>query len=544
MSFILKYSPAFFRKLDTHLRINHTWLWATKIHIHVFLALVLGAFFSLIGLIYFADVQHVPGKHSVNGFFALLFVPAALFTLLMLYNMSLFNTDKSGAYRFPYQEFFQFGIYFITFCLPLLIIVPPTLILNERIANLVDDRQFEIDKKAFNEGDIFFPRMNYEQYHYFPNDHIYLEETRPKRVINEHYNEDDYITEAVIDVDYIARPSDEEDSARREMLYQWERMRDSIFWHRGAFINARPKLYFQQSRMWSRARYYDPYDRHTESLDEMQLRDSMHRMYLNNINITKDPALAAKNIAAVSIALKKYYRKIEINERHVLNDFLNNNYSHGSLNSEFIRIAFEVAHRNVENIQDAKLRHITAWNYWFYNGIGIFIFVLSILFYIFKNVHWKQFLLAIALSALIITVISVIEAVSRFNGEFISVMGVLLPIVFLVCSVKGFKITKFSWIHNQMNIMLNAVLPFFPVIVLFYLSSYHQIFEIEYFDKFKEYYTTASGEQAWRYTQAYYTEVSRIWGITYWAGIFLYVFIWNSYLKILYLRYWFLPKVK
>ncbi|MBA3898872.1 MAG: hypothetical protein H0X62_01470 [Bacteroidetes bacterium] len=156
MKFTQKISPPFLKRADIYLRKNHPWIWATKVHLHIYLAFLLACIFSLVGLFYNIDVNQVPTGNDQDVLFNLLFVPAALFGVFIIYNMSLFNPDKSAAYRFKYQEFFLFLIYIFSFFLPFVIPYSAGLILNERISALVSDETYEQDVTAFNYGRIFF----------------------------------------------------------------------------------------------------------------------------------------------------------------------------------------------------------------------------------------------------------------------------------------------------------------------------------------------------------------------------------------------------
>ena len=528
MEFIFKIAPPILKDLDNYLRVNHTWIWSTKVHIHTYMALLLGSFFSMVAAIYIVDIHDVVSVSEQDTFFGLLFIPAVIFAMYILYNMSLFNTDKSCSYRFKYQEFFLYILFFFNLALPLLIPLPAAFILNERVDNLVEDSQFEQDKTDINYGIGYFPYKAYD-FVYYPTDSIYIIETDTIESNNfdMHYNKESNY--------YYAG------QYRDQKLKEWGEFRDSIYWHKGIFKNTRPKLYYQYRNRWKKG-YYDYSEYAYEySYNSELYKDSLLGIHITALNTKRDYQLAASYIGKVSKMIRKYYKDTIVDETVILNDFKIHNYGYGYVD-ENIAHSMRAIIINVSRIHGAKLRKVVVWQSGFWVFLGIFVFCLTLLYSIFKSVHWKQFLLSFGTSALLLTVILIIEVSFRFKGDFVALTGVILPIVLLFKTIQGFQIKKFSWILSQTNILLSIILPFYPLIVLFYLDEYHDIFEIAYFDQFKEYYIDTAGDEQWNYNQAYYTLVSFIWWTTFYSGLGIYVVAWNSYLKTLYLRYWFLPK--
>lgn len=524
MNFILKTAPSFLRTLDNYLRVNHSWIWMTRIHIHIYLALIAGIVFSGVGFAYYFNIKDVPGLRDQDSFFLLLFIPATVFCVYILYNMSLFNTDKSHAYRFRYQGFFIFLIYFLSLALPLIIPYSASCILNKRIAALVEDRQFNQDMKQLNEGLPFFPRYNFSDYDYYPSDSVYLYERSPKK-----FQEGDYNS----DIDYGTRQF-------------WETMRDSIFFHTGVFENKRPHLYYNKSRLWDDVYYEEGlfWGRTYEHLAYDYNSDSLFNLYIQNFNLRKDKAKAAEHIAQTTALLLRYSKGYQAEPDMVLRHYMENYYKPDVENHYLRELPFDETINNVTNIYMAKLDRADAFDKGVFSGLLIAVFCMALLFQIFKNVHWKQFLLGAAIFAIIMTLIVVVEVISNMRGQFFSMMGVILPFLLLIASIKGFSITRFSWILNQVSILLNVVLPFYPLLVVFYFAEFHGLFQAEYFDQFKIYSIDRFGVQQWEYSPEYYVLITFIWMCAFWSGILGYVFIWNSYLKTLYLRYWSLPKNK
>ncbi|MCW3102080.1 MAG: hypothetical protein JWO09_520 [Bacteroidetes bacterium] len=511
MNFILKISPPFLRKLDDHLRINHTWIWTTRIHLHIYLSVLGCLFFSLIGMLYRIDITEAPGVHQQDMFLVLLFIPAVILGFFMIYNMSLFNSDKSQGYRFRYQEVLLFLVTFFSFCLPLLIPFSAAFILNERIAGLEEDKQFLADETAFNEGMPFFPSSPYN-YQYFPSDSTYLLET----------------------VDYT---NDELNDYRQH----WSRMRDSIFWHRGVFRDARPYLYYTEARTFGRSSYNYRYRPHVLSYFN---RDSAYTAYLRKINIARDPAIIIPAIAGMDLLLNKYSEGITVDRQLVLKRFMNHEYKPDNVGGELLETTLNNCTANIYAIEDAKCRNGAAWQTEVWMFLALFIFCFTIVYRVYKNVHWQQLLIAVAIIIGGLSIIAIFEDAFRTYGNIFLNTGMFLPLVLLFLSIKGFSIRSFSWVLSQANILLSGFLPFYPVIILYYLNRYFNILECSFFDRYKEILGEPSGYQRVVYNAEYYRLVKTIWFCTFSFGILSYVFIWNCYLKALYLRYWSLPKNK
>ncbi|NQY10486.1 MAG: hypothetical protein HRT71_13365 [Flavobacteriales bacterium] len=541
MNFLRKISPPFLKNIDTFLRVNYSWIWATKIHIHLYLTVLLTSFFSIVALIYHIDLVDVPSINDQGGFWGILFVPAFAFLGFMLYHMALFNPDKSGAIRFKYQEFFVFLLYIISFSLPLAIPYVSTYVLNTRIEALADSKQLEEEEHKFQYGKPYFSPYAYN-YHYYPNDSLYL-------ILHEYdlsSGRYDYDPDYAKEIDSLIGP---------ELFLEylsWETMRDSIFYHRGVFKKKRPKLYFQDKYNSSfpnaSLTYYtnpnNTYERYTEYqyLDPIyRQKDSIYQLFLENVNINRNERVAIQHIGEFEKLLIKYGDTTSIDKQMVFAQFKAHNYSK-SIGHIELYDEIGLTDRNMSNIHRSKVKDSIIYKFEWYILILILVFILTVIYTIYKNVHWTQMLLSIGIIAILITVIAVITVIFRFREEFVLSCAVFFVLFCLALSVKGFWLKRFSWIFSQTNILLTFALPFYLLLVLFYLDEVHDIFEISYFDKFLEPKTNSYGEEYMDYNNEYHKLVSRIWGFVAWCSPIIYLLLWNSYLKTLYLRYWFLPK--
>lgn len=555
MNFILKIAPSFLKKFDEYLRVNHTWLWTTRIHLHLYASLLATILFSGLGLIYVVDIMEVPSRHDQNFLFGILMVPAVALALYFVYNMSLFNVDKSAGRRFKYQEFFLFIIYYLSFCLPLVIPFSASMILNERIDSLVENATFEEDKKTYNKALIYFPHDNSGDYSYFPSDTAYLVyEKRNDNEYDDNLSAIEAAAMAAADAKAAAQSvtMDLENSDVHDSLSNaWDLMRDSIYYHKGVFKHTRPRLYYSNSLEWNNSWNYDDYgylnnfSPDEKTVDKSHIADSLFHIYLRGINISKEPTNARKDITAFLKLVQKYHQDTLINADFVYTNFKKNVYGGIPFNADYMRMAVSDLDDNISHIQTAKSKHVSAWDRDTHVFLVIFIFVLTVIFQVYKNVHWSELLISAGVAAVLITLIVFVTIMLNFVGiRSDSYIPLGLALLFLAASVRGFYITRFSRPLNQINILLYYGMPYFPVIILAFLVEYFEIFKIAYFDKYKHYVVNDEGVKELVYNDAYFQLVDDIWMWTFIGGVVMFVFVWNSYLKTLFLRYWSLPKKK
>jgi hypothetical protein len=520
MNFIYKISPAALKQFDSYLRVNHTWIWSTAIHLHLYLGILLTAVFSIVGLLYSVSLTDVPSPREQETFFGILIVPAIVLGLLILYNMSLFNTDKSHAYRFRYQEFFLLLIYFISFCIPLVIPYSASTILNKRVATLITDQEFEHDREALDKARLFFPEASGGYYNYYPTDSAYIHQ------LHLHSQDDRYAATA---------------TASYVMDYGefWRVMRDSIFYHKGIFSEKRPHLYYETERLWA---WNNGWETDPNPSTTTYRKDSAFRQYLKRMNIERNPSEAAFHIAQMRALTEKYFGAFSYDEQDVLSRFKNNYYLPSNENVWRAQ-GIETVEAHLYNIMMAKDQRVSSASVEMLYVFMILAFCITLLFQMYKNVHWNQLLLAIGLGTLILTLMVIIEVVAHTNGDFFLTMSAWLPVVFLIFSLRVLSLKRFSWKYNVVVLFLNALIPFFPVIFLLYMDEIFRFFTMPYFDKYMV-YEWRNGYFDWFYTDRYYEVVNMIKIWTFVGGVLLYAFVWNSYLKVLYLRLWSLPKNK
>ncbi|MBL4577058.1 MAG: hypothetical protein JKX74_01220 [Flavobacteriales bacterium] len=528
MSFILKYAPAFFQRLDNYLRVNHPWLWSTRIHITMYLALILSGVFALVGWAYGLDIRDLPTLGDSEGFFSLLIIPTVIFMVFTVYHMALYNSDKSYGRKFLYQEFFVFFIYTLSFILPFVIPYSAQLMVDHRIADLVDDEELHLDHKNYDYGRMYFPDDSYD-YDYYPSDSIYIDEYHRKAL--------GFVggTEAEL------AAYQEWQQELYQMHREWENMKDSIYQHEGVFLHERPYLYLDR-RYFRKAEYYYV----DERKDLWEIEDSLLEEFVYQRNIDRDIAYATEGIANVVRLMDQYSYvsdiKADLDEQTILEDYRAHNYK-WSFSEKYLGPNLHKARGNMNRIAEAKNFDGYMYDGFWFMFMFVFLYYCAIFFNVFKNVHWKQFLLGLVVIGAGWAVFGIIDVMYNFRGDLMmSSLMILLGLCFWQ-SFRAFSATRYTVWMNQAVVLLNFLLPVVPFAILGFMDVVLDFFHWEYFDQYREmkfYY----GEWHWDYTDEYHIVVEAIRLITFWAGILIYPFVWNTYVKILYLRLWALPSNK
>lgn len=518
MNFILKIAPAFLKKLDGYLRANHTWIWATRIHLNLYLSVLLSLLFILLGFLYKMDVKDVISTSEQNFFFGILFIPATILLGFFIYNMSIYNPDKSAGYRFRYQEFFVFIIFFITLSLPLLIPYPTSWVLNERVANIKDVKALEKQAVSFELGSYYYP-SNRHNFAYFPNDSAFLSRLHNEKSIH-------------------GQTADVYEKIRLEND-SWRKLNDSIFDHKGVFINTRPHLYYRNYVGGYYSYYQGNYSGHPQpNLENFNLeKNNVFKAKKEQLILHRNNGLAKDYINKFAELLFIYSDLSELNTEQIFSDYSQHIYFPSYVH-KYLKHPIHVAASNMHQIRSAQIKDVISWNLDMYKGLSLAIFCICLVFQVFKSTHWSQLLRSILFIGLLYTLVLVIDAATSFKSGFILIFTMYSSVIIAIISLRGFDLKRFSTLFVQFNIYLSFISPFFFLILLAYLENVHQFFFWSWFDGYKEINQLGLLD----YGDAHYAMIKQWYYSALWIGIFSYIFIWNSYLKSLYLRYWSLPK--
>jgi hypothetical protein len=528
MKIILRISPHFIRRFDSYLRTNHPTFWATLFHLNLYCAILFMILFSLFGLLIRVDIQDIPSQSYITTVFVLLFIPATAWLIFMIKQLSLFNIDKIFGLHKRFSEFGIFIIYFITFALPLVIPYSTVTVLNLRIANLVNQKDVNEDITNYFKGKMFFPTEKYDYEYYFDN-MSYLKYGDQKTFsqilslpdIEAYINKYDTLSEA--QVDYI-----------NDIPYN--NLKDSVFYQSGEFKIKRPSLYYiievYPTRELENSRKVElTYDKYIDSV----IINFQYRQ-----NLTRDVEAARKQIILFCELFNKYSYERRCDPDRVLTDYINHNYEQSYANRVLSDPIRDIK-SNLKSIINAKQFS----GYMYYNEMMVFLFVfcfyITIFFNIFKNVHWRQFLLGLSVFAVLATILIILDLIFDFRFKLFITFTILISIFCLIFFIKGFRAKQFDLFTNQSVILLNILFPILPYLLLSYLVNVHDFFDWICFDSFKY-----SGEQTdgtfYSYYGNFYQLKRDIFWWTFWAGIILYFVLWNTLLKRIYIKLWALPR--
>lgn len=496
MKLIAKYSPKVLRNLDTNLRVNHPWLWATGIHFTLYIGIILISFFSLIGLLIKVDYKDVPSFSFFGQMFALLMIPAIAWLVYLFRQLSLFNIDKLHGKQARYREFFVLIIYFITMALPFCIPISTVVVLDARVRNSITNEDFAKDCLHYNNGIRYFPFQGGNDYKYFESDSAYS---------NDYFNKNESY-------------SSENDA-----------IKDSIYNQFGVFEKQRPHLYFKTT--------YNAFNMYSE---DNTAKENAFQLFHYKRNMDRDTVIAKEEIRFFSGLIKKYSNTSFINQSVVLKNYRENVYSESFANN-ILGDGIYLVKSNMESIGYSKDKQRFFHNYTFWLCLFLIVFYSAVLFSIFKQVTGKQFILGLSLLAIIVTLLGIFQAVSTNHTVFFAGM-IAIPMIGIIYFITQYRTSHYTVYKVQTSIILNILLPIIGIIGLAFLDQAFDIFHSSYFDKYKYNEVLSDGRVDLRYSSEYYALKTSIWNYTFWIGIFVYMFIWNSFLKKMYIRLWNLPK--
>ncbi len=160
MKLASKLVPNFLKKLDHHLLLNYRLVWETRFHYVLFygLSALLGA--SILGYIYpMSLTSSLPNQYVIAGIVA---VPSGILLLYWIYTQMQYSIEQNFGKRFNGLALARFGIYTATFFLFALPSLQIGRILDNRIADLVDEREWHADLLSLNMGNPYFVNDSYD----------------------------------------------------------------------------------------------------------------------------------------------------------------------------------------------------------------------------------------------------------------------------------------------------------------------------------------------------------------------------------------------
>lgn len=517
MNWIFKIAPGELKLIDVYLRENYPWIWATRIHFTIYAMILLGAFAALIGLIAPVDIQNPMSSGDIMTFFGIFMFPTIIFMGYIIFQLCLFSVEKRKGKSSFFRPLIVFPLMMFSVLSPLVMPFTVSFVLNTKIANLAEEEQVNQDGLDLQKAK-YFVNSGESAYKYFGTKKEYL------------------------------RYWEESQEGRDETISHREAIKKAIYYHEHENKNERPRLYKGKSYSSS---YNSYYNRHSgwDTEEEIYYKNEVKEFY-HEQNIDLSIVHAEKYLKHLNLFIDRYTKQQPIEVDSVIYELENNIYSGCYSNTkpnrsttyhnyaQVVSERFNKTSRYLGYIKRAQLNYLPR------NADSIFLgflwasFIVTLLLFIFRLVHWKQFLLSILVIGIYLTIIGIVEGVGRFHGDFFPAMAILFVVVSMIFLNKSWGLEKFSVVVNQMAIVAFMSLPFFPIMILAYLSEILDIFEIPYFDQ----YLIENADTYRPYSQEYYDLIEAIWLNVFWGGIIIFYLIGLPYLKKVFLRLMSLPK--
>jgi MFS family permease len=517
MNWIFKIAPRELRLIDVYLRENYPWIWATRIHFTVYLTILLGVFAALIGLITPVDVQNPMSSGDIMTFFGVFMFPTIILMGYIIFQLCLFSVEKRKGKSSFFRPLFVFPLMMFSVVSPLIMPYSISFVLNEKVGNLAEEEQLKQDVIDLQKAK-YFVNSGEGDYKYFGTEKEYLR--------------------------YWSLDQEPRDNIKN---YR-KTFKKAIYYHEDEHINVRPRLYKVKNYSSGYNSYYSSYSG-WDFDEEVHFKNEVKQFY-HEQNLDLSFVQAEKYLHHLNFCIDRYTDYESIDVGRIIDELENNIYSDcysntrrnrsGSYNYDVLIVndSFNESSKNLGHIKRAQLNYLPSHTDVIFLGFLWASFIITLLLFIFKLVHWKQFLLSILIIGIYLTIIGIIEVVGRFKGEFFPIMAILFVVASIIFLNKAWGLQKFSVVVNQMAIVAFMSLPFFPIMILAYLTQQMDVFEISYFDQY-----LIKNTDAYRpYSQEYYDLIEVIWLNTFWVGIIFFYLLGLPYLKKVFLRLMSLPK--
>ena len=537
MKWILKIAPKFLTRLDTYLRINFVWIWATRIHLALYFSLLFTLVCSIVAYAAPVNLQEIRTSRDIENIFFVLWVPAILMLGYFIFQICLFNVDRQHANGKSYRSWAVFPLIMISFCAPFLAPYSVAYLLNNNLANSVEDKTFIEDRDNLWKAR-FYCDEGEDNYGYYKSENQYLNTSkREYSYFLDHINQN-----------------------RSDSYYRINR--DSIYYSKGIYQENRPKLY----RLF---RHYDsdlivPKEKIKRS-NEISIDSCISQFYVDqNLHINFDSAhfylqllepLSIKytnnNSVIRGLNINQAIDELKTNTYHNHRYYSIQLHPNNSLKSNYYYPYYN-QYSIPENINDslheiamAKNRPFPRSTNFLWIPILYGCLVISLFVYLFKMINWKQLLLSILILCLLLTIFAMIEAIYRFRGSFISTSTVaFLTGMLLLCFTVPFM-KRFNWKNNQAAIVSFLFFPFYFLLLLWFLEEVFDIWHIDYFDQYKEWvWDEYTQKSVLRYSEQYYTVKDNIIQAIHIGGLALFYALGLPIFTKLFMRLQALPKKK
>lgn len=420
--------PRFLKQLDKHLLLNRPLLWISKLHYVLYFTLILWA---LTGLVAFLIPINLTDLVDTGLYYTFFTIIAIVLLCVWIYRNAIFNIERSYGNRSVFDEYKIFFIYFFSVLLFFSFSYPFAYVYSSRVAHAVSDEELTYDLNTLNLADPFFARNYYD----------YAEKPGKVDTINGYPN----------------------------YTYVYD-------------VNAYHAL-----------GKFTPYQ---IASDSVSLPGLMTPAKLNRRfnEIRNNDAACLQAISGYIAVMKKYrinfnYYPATILSRYrdlckepVTNSTFNNNYFYDYSGQDF----FYKMESIIRNLVEAKFEKLFIFKDEFNIPMFYFIFYITVFFMMFRNVHWKQFLITIIILVVLPILLFIFgQFFSLYRGERFFQDCVLLIYLYCLGTTIYFALAgkKFSGLISICMQLTNLLT---PVIFLLTVEILRDQFGV--FDPYDQYY--------------------------------------------------------
>lgn len=502
--------------IDTYLRTNIPWLWATKIHEHIYITLAVTALISLIVALVPIDPANLEYGKDAEVLFAWMMIPAVGLAIFYIVRMALFSVHKRFGKYFFYMEFFEFMVYFIAITLPFIIPYSVASVSDYKASLLYSEAEVEEMNKQFEIGQFYFPTSE-SDYDYFESQEQYR----------------NFLSATMKDGKNLTK---EEKDALYFYNYSSDEITSDIYYHKGNYSERRPRLYF-----------HIPYDSYKDfkQQETMLLRDNKRvrdkiDFYEAIININLEHSLSdAKQHIEKTIKIISQFSQLDTLQADiVLRNFINNRYNTNEdygyyyyYDEDNITIG-SAKYRTERNLSYLEDSHDWDRAYLKIEVIYVFLtilFAFALLFFIFKNNSWQKMLLGFCVQPVLSIIIGILTLVFDGDEEFFLAATMVTTSLIILSSAFILTASKYSVWHSLVAVFTNMALPYYLLILFGFLDEFN-ILDVGDF----------VGSIVAKHDEYFRDDEGMLYLLG--AGMVLYIFIGNSYMKAIYRKILFLPR--
>ena len=530
----------FFNTKSLHWAANYPKAWTYGWLTQLCIAVVLYTLSAILALILPVETTNTP---IVLMWYGLGFIPASFWWIFIIYRLVKFNTDKLYGNRTFAQNFSEIPTYIGQFILPYFIPLILASILILRIGNLRNLKELSLGKIAIEEAQPFFT-MNYGEINFYR--YSNYDNLASKTPISGDYYFDYYTNDSICLLDlksksdwqnrnsnnsYEYQAIEEDIHQPKRIEYGNEIIKDSILGQRGIFEESRPMLY----RINNDNKHYSIGEIRSEFSKKCNTgfcSDSLTTLYF--LAHYRNDSFIKKKFESLRNRMKSfgYSESKLLTSDELLSFFKNHDYRISTQHPLINKV--EVFNESMDNFE-SQTKYIIECNHWDFKVISeweihaiflLFFASLAIVFSLFKNMAWYEFLIGIFIITVIGILTGIIGAINRVNA----------PVGFLI--VWGEFIVLFIWslmeLQSPIRRKRGAVLFMIPhlslaVIPLATLGTLDVMLDFwhwSYFNQFLEFRPTENNPFNMGYNDTY--KLIKRWtpaAVTF-IGYFLYIFVW------------------